>query len=253
MITDLDGVTIPWLQREFAAGTLTPLEVVDAYLDRIDRSLVNAVIALNPSARDEARTAPDGPLHGIPFLIKDNIAVSGLPTTAGSLALAASNPPDAPLITRLRAAGAIVLGKVNLSEWANFRSTRSTSGWSAVGGQTLNPHAFDRTPSGSSSGSGAAVAGSLCQVSIGTETDGSIISPSSVCGVVGLKPTLGTVPGDGVVPITRAPGHRRPAEPARRRRRDHPVRTDQFGATDPAGRRAPRRPARHLAPARPVS
>ena len=146
---------------------------------------------------------PRGPLHGIPILLKDNIATADrMMTTAGSLALAGVRPPkDAFIVDRLREAGAVILGKTNLSEWANFRSTHSTSGWSGRGGQTRNPYALDRNPSGSSSGSGAAIAANLCAAAIGTETDGSIVSPSSSNGLVGIKPTLGLVSRSGIVPI----------------------------------------------------
>ena len=142
-------------------------------------------------------------MHGIPVLIKDNIDTADkMETTAGSLALLGSKPAkDAFVVERLREAGAVILGKANLSEWANFRSTRSTSGWSGRGGQTKNPYALDRNPSGSSSGSAAAVAANLVAVAIGTETDGSIVSPASCCGVVGLKPTVGLVSRSGIVPI----------------------------------------------------
>ncbi len=211
---DLDPATIPRLHDALLAGTLDAVELTEAYLDRIaavDPS-VRAVLALHPDALSNARASAEryragdarGPLDGVPLLVKDNIAVTGLPTTAGSRALADSAPPDATLVRRLRAAGAVILGKANLSEWANFRCTRSTSGWSLIGGQTRNPHALDRSPSGSSSGSAAAVAASLAQVAIGTETDGSIVSPAAVCGVVGLKPTLGAVPGEGIVPVSSA-------------------------------------------------
>ena len=145
-----------------------------------------------------------GPLHGIPILIKDNIATADrMETTAGSLALVGSKPPrDAAIVARLREAGAVILGKTNLSEWANFRSTHSTSGWSGRGGQTKNPYALDRNPCGSSSGSGAAASANLCAVAVGTETDGSIVSPSSICGIVGIKPTVGLVSRSGIIPIS---------------------------------------------------
>lgn len=203
---------VPALQDALAAGAFSAVELVQHCLARIaaDDARVHAVLALDPSAADQAAAADArrragtvrGPLDGIPVLVKDNVATTGLPTTAGSRALAASRPADAPLVTRLREAGAVVLGKTNLSEWANFRSTRSTSGWSAVGGQTRNPHVLDRTTSGSSSGSAAAIAAGFAPLAVGTETDGSIVSPAGVCGVVGLKPTLGTVPGAGIVPIS---------------------------------------------------
>src|SRR5213079_2079678 len=170
---------------------------------------VNAVIEVNPEALAIAKAldaerqvkGPRGPLHGIPVLIKDNIDTHDrMTTTAGSLALAGSIAPrDAFLVERLRAAGAVVLGKTNLSEWANFRGSRSISGWSGRGGLTRNPYCIDRSPSGSSSGSASAVSANLCAVAIGTETDGSIVSPASYCGVVGLKPTVGLVSRTGII------------------------------------------------------
>ena len=174
---------------------------------RIDPA-INAVIALDPTAIKQARRidagGAKGPLVGVPVLIKDNIEMIGpLPTTAGSLALAANvTNRDAPLVARLRAAGAIILGKTNLSEWANIRSSHSISGWSAIGGQTRNPHALDRNPCGSSSGSGAAVAAGEVDYAIGTETDGSITCPASINGVVGFKPTVGLVSRTHIVPIS---------------------------------------------------
>ncbi len=197
-----------------AAGALTALELTDFYLDRIERlnPRLSAVIALDADgarsaarASDERRRdgAPLGPLDGVPVLIKDNIEAAGLPCTAGSRALLDSPPAaDAPLVARLRGHGLVVLGSTNLSEWANFRSTASTSGWSAVGGQTRNPFDPERNTSGSSSGSAAAIAAGLAPLTVGTETDGSIVSPAGVCGVVGFKPTLGRLPGAGIVPIS---------------------------------------------------
>jgi amidase len=208
--------TIDGLQAQMGAGRLTARALTDAYLRRIDTldrhgPQLRAVIELNPDAPviadalDAERRAGRvrGPLHGIPILLKDNIATTDrMETTAGSLALVGQRPSrEAPLVTRLRAAGAIILGKTNLSEWANFRGERSISGWSARGGQTLNPYALDRSPSGSSSGSAVAVAANLCVAAIGTETSGSIISPSAACGVVGFKPTVGLVSRGGVIPI----------------------------------------------------
>ena len=143
-----------------------------------------------------------GSLDGIPVLVKDNVQVSGMPTTAGSPALLDAQPPDAFIIARLRAAGAVILGKANLSEWANFRSAASTSGWSTIGGQAANPYALDRNPSGSSSGSAVAVAAGLAPLAVGTETDGSIVSPASACGIVGIKPTAGLVSRTGIVPVS---------------------------------------------------
>lgn len=192
------------------AGHFSAVEVTERYLERIRQldGAIRAVIELNPDALDIARkldaTQTRGALHGVPILIKDNIETADrMLTTAGSLALLDSRPQaDAPLVKRLRAAGAVLLGKTNLSEWANMRSTHSTSGWSARGGQTRHPHAPEYNPSGSSSGSAAAVAARMCAGAIGTETDGSIVSPASACGVVGLKPTLGRISGRGIVPIT---------------------------------------------------
>lgn len=209
--------TIDDLQQRMASGELTARALTAAYLERIaevDRAgpKLNAVIELNPDALaiaeqlDAERRAGHvrGPLHGIPILIKDNVAtVDKMETTAGSLALVGAKPPrDAHLVSRLRAAGAVILGKTNLSEWANFRGSNSTSGWSGRGGQTRNPYALDRNPSGSSSGSAAAVSANLCVVAIGTETNGSIVSPASVCGIVGVKPTVGLVSRAGIIPIS---------------------------------------------------
>ena len=200
------------LQQAMAAGTLTSAALTARCLDRIAalNPRLRAVITVSPeaaaeaAARDQQRSPGSGPLHGIPVLIKDNIAVAGLPATAGSPALLGAETGDSFLVGRLRAAGAVILGKANLSEWANFRSPRSSSGWSTLGGQAANPHALDRNPSGSSSGSGVAVAAGLAPLAVGTETDGSIVCPASACGVVGIKPTLGLVSRHGIVPISAA-------------------------------------------------
>lgn len=209
--------TIDELQRRMAAGELTARMLTHAYLERIaavDRSgpRLNAVIEVNPDALaiaaelDAERRAGKvrGPMHGIPVLLKDNIATADrMETTAGSLALVGVKPvSDAHIVSRLREAGAVILGKTNLSEWANFRGSNSTSGWSGRGGQTRHPYALDRNPSGSSSGSAVAVAANLCVAAIGTETNGSIVSPSSVCGIVGVKPTVGLVSRAGIIPIS---------------------------------------------------
>ena len=201
-----------------AKGSLSAEALTRGYLDRIERydrrgPKVGAVLALNPRALEDARALDAerhagklrGTLHGIPLLIKDNVETRDpMPTTAGSLALAsARHSQDAPMAAQLRAAGAIVLGKANLSEWANFRSSRSVSGWSGVGGQTRCPYDPTRNPSGSSAGPAAGAAANLCAVAIGSETDGSILAPASLNGLVGLKPTVGLVSGVGVVPITR--------------------------------------------------
>jgi amidase len=209
--------TLDDLQARLAAGTLTSRDLTAAYLARISQidhagPRLRSVIAVNPEALeiaarlDAERKAGRvrGPLHGIPVLIKDNLDTADrLATTAGSLALVGHRPPrDAHAVTLLREAGAVILGKTNLSEWANYRGQRSTSGWSARGGQTLNPYALDRNPSGSSSGSAVAVAANLCAVAVGTETNGSILSPASVCGIVGVKPTVGLVSRAGIIPIS---------------------------------------------------
>ncbi len=196
-----------------ASSAVSSAELTQALLSRIERlnPVLHAVIATAPDALEAARASDRrrsggsslGPLDGIPVLIKDNIEVAGLPGTAGSRALLASPPvADAALVSRLHAAGLVVLGAANLSEWANFRSTASTSGWSAVGGQTRNPHDTSRNTSGSSSGSAASVAAGLSTLAVGTETDGSIVSPSGICGVVGFKPTVGSIPTTGIVPIS---------------------------------------------------
>lgn len=212
-----DEATIEDLQARMNAGWLTSQDLTAAYLRRIaeiDRAgpKLNAVIELNPDALaiaaqlDEERKAGKirGPLHGIPVLIKDNIGTADrMETTAGSLALVGAKPAhDAHIVTRLREAGAVILGKTNLSEWALFRDGKARSGWSARGGQTLNPYVLNCSPSGSSSGSGVAVAANLCVVAVGTETDGSILSPASVNGIVGVKPTVGLVSRTGIIPIS---------------------------------------------------
>src|SRR5580658_3735698 len=204
--------TLAELQAVMASGDLSSEALTGFYLDRVDRlnPALHAVITVNldalaeAAASDAARAAdgPRGPLDGIPVLVKDNVQVAGMPTTAGSPALLSAEPGDAFLVTRLREAGAVIIGKANLSEWANFRSTPSTSGWSTLGGQTANPYALDRNPSGSSSGSAAGVAAGLAPLAVGTETDGSIVSPASACGVVGIKPTNGLVSRRGIVPIS---------------------------------------------------
>jgi amidase len=202
--------------ERLAAGSLSSEALVQAYLERIeamDRGgpALNSVIELNPDALADARALDAerqsgqvrGPLHGIPVLIKDNIDAVGMANSAGSLAMAGNRPArDAFIVERLRAAGAVILGKTNLSEWANFRSTRSSSGWSSRGGQTRNAYVLDRNPCGSSAGTGTAIAASLATVGVGTETDGSIICPSAVNGLVGLKPTVGLVSRSGIIPIS---------------------------------------------------
>jgi amidase len=210
--------SIPQLQRAMETKKLTSVALTKAYLERIEKidcrgPKINSVIELNPDAieiareRDKERKRGEsrGLLHGIPVLLKDNIDTGDkMLTTAGSLALMQTKAErDAFLVGKLRALGAVILGKTNLSEWANFRSSRSTSGWSARGGLTRNPYVLDRNTSGSSSGSAAAVAANLCSVAVGTETDGSILSPSSYCGIVGLKPTVGLVSRTGIIPISK--------------------------------------------------
>ena len=208
--------SIDQLQADMTARRASSADLVRAYLKRIDQldrrgPTLRSIIALNPQALAQARALDAerragrlrGPLHGVPVLIKDNIDTLEMPTTAGSLALKDNHTRrDAPVVARLRAAGAVILGKTNLSEWANIRSNSSMSGWSAVGGLVRNPYALDRTACGSSSGSGAAVAASLAAAAVGTETDGSVVCPASINGLVGLKPTLGLVSRTYVVPIS---------------------------------------------------
>ncbi len=214
---ELDEVSLADIASGLLQGKWTCSRLTELYLARInavDRNgpRLGAVVEVNPDAvalarqldRERKENRVRGPLHGVPILIKDNIETGdGMKTTAGSLALADWHAPqDAAVAMRLRAAGALILGKMNLSEWANFRSTHSTSGWSGRGGQTHNPYALDRNPSGSSSGSAVAVSASLCAGAIGTETDGSVTSPASINGIVGLKPTVGLVSRAGIVPIS---------------------------------------------------
>jgi amidase len=213
----LEEVTAAQLQEWMTSGRYTARQVAELYLrriDEIDRSgpTLRSVIEINPEAlaiadaldAERKATGPRGPLHGIPVLIKDNIDTADrMMTTAGSLALEGAKPAkDAALVQRLRAAGVVILGKTNLSEWANFRSSHSTSGWSGRGGQVKNPYALDRNPCGSSSGTGAAIAANLAAIGVGTETDGSIVCPSGANGLVGIKPTLGLVSGSGIIPIS---------------------------------------------------
>jgi len=213
----LEETSIPELAEAMASGKYTARSIAEAYLNRIediDRNgpTLRSIIELNPDAleiadvldQERKEKGARGPLHGIPLMIKDNIDTADkMATTAGSLALVGSKPPkDAFLVQQLRNAGAVILGKTNLSEWANIRSNRSTSGWSGRGGLTKNPYALDRNTSGSSSGSGAAVSANLCAAAVGTETDGSIVSPSSVNGIVGIKPTVGLISRTGVIPIS---------------------------------------------------
>ncbi len=256
-LVDADIAT---LQARMASGEATARSITEGYLARIAAlddagPQLAAVLAIAPDALAEAdrldaeRAAGRvrGPLHGIPVLLKDNIDAAGLPTTAGSLALASHVPArDAFLTARLRDAGAVILGKANLSEWANFRSTRSSSGWSSAGGQTRNPHALDRTPCGSSSGSAVAVAASLASVAVGTETNGSLLCPGSVNGIVALKPTVGLVSRDGIVPISPSQDT---AGPMARSVRDAAALLDALAAADPSDPAAGDAPA-NAAPGR---
>jgi amidase len=208
-----EETTIAELQAAMASGALTSRAISQAYLERIEAvdPLLRSVLETNPDVLEIAdvldaerrSNGSRGPLHGIPVLVKDNVDTADrMKTTAGSFALGGVTPVrDAFVVRRLRDAGAVILGKANLSEWANFRSTRSSSGWSARGGQCRNPYALDRSPCGSSSGSGVAVSTNLCAVAIGTETDGSIVCPASVNGIVGIKPTVGLVSRSGIVPV----------------------------------------------------
>jgi len=212
-----DEVSVADLQKQMTDGSLTSVALTEAYLARMDEidsagPMLRSVIERNPDARSIAQALDDerkagkirGPLHGIPVLVKDNIdSADKMMTTAGSLALVGTPAPrDAFIVERLRAAGVVLIGKTNLSEWANFRSSRSSSGWSGRGLQTRNPYVLDRNPCGSSSGTGSSIAASLAAVGVGTETDGSIICPSSLCGIVGLKPTIGLVSRSGIIPIS---------------------------------------------------
>ncbi len=211
---ELAETTIRQLSDAMAKGELTSVEIVSQYLERIDKSdgQLKSVVETDPDALDIARRLDEerrdkkslGPLHGIPVLIKENIETADkMKTTAGSLALLGAPTPkkDAFIVEQLSAAGAVIIGKTNLSEWANFRSSRSISGWSGRGGQTRNPYILDRTPCGSSSGTGAGISANMAAVGIGTETDGSIICPSSNCGLVGIKPTVGLVSRSGIIPL----------------------------------------------------
>lgn len=238
--------SITELGKMLREGRTTSRALVDAYLRRIERldragPRLNSVIAINPEARAQAAALDAerragrarGPLHGIPIVIKDNIETKDrMPTTAGSLALKNNvTERDAPLVARLRAAGALILGKTNLSEWANIRALRSTSGWSAVGGLTRNPYALDRNSCGSSSGSGAAPAASLAAAAIGTETDGSITCPAAINGLVGFKPTVGLVSRTHVVPISQSQDT---AGPMTRSVRDAALVLTAMAGADPA-------------------
>lgn len=213
---DWEELTIKDAQAAMGSGRLSARRLTEMYLERIERidrrgPALNSVIETNPEAvsiaegldRERKQGRVRGPLHGVPVLIKDNIDTADrMKTTAGSLALVdAKHAQDAFIVQRLRDAGAVIIGKTNLSEWANFRSTHSSSGWSGRGGQTRNPYALDRNPCGSSSGSGAAVSANLALVGVGTETDGSVVCPSGTCGIVGIKPTLGLVSRSGIIPI----------------------------------------------------
>lgn len=215
-VVDLDEMTVAEMQEGIRSGRFTARSLTDAYLRRIEATdkrgpALNAIIELNPDAfafadsldREWSEKRARGPLHGIPILIKDNIDTADrMHTTAGSLALAESIASrDAFIVQRLREAGAVILGKTNLSEWANIRSTHSTSGWSARGGQTRNPYVLDRNCCGSSSGTGAAIAANFAAIGVGTETDGSVVCPSSACGLVGIKPTVGLISRSGIIPI----------------------------------------------------
>jgi len=214
---NLDELTIADLQAKMKSGELTSKSITEFYLKKIDQldkkgPAINSVIELNPDAltlatqldRERSENKIRGPLHGIPILIKDNIDTADkMFTTAGSIALEGNHASkDAFIVSKLRESGAVLLGKTNLSEWANFRSNRSSSGWSSRGGQTKNPYALERNPCGSSSGSGAAVSANLCAVAIGTETNGSILCPASINGVVGIKPTVGLWSRSGIIPIS---------------------------------------------------
>jgi amidase len=242
---ELDEVSIADLQAGMNAGNFSSRSITEKYLARIDEidrqgPTVNSVIEVNPEAqaiaegldRERKEKKIRGPLHGIPVLIKDNIDTADkMQTTAGSLALLGSRPSkDSFVAQKLREAGAVILGKTNLSEWANIRSSHSSSGWSGRGGLTKNPYALDRNPCGSSSGSGAAVAANLCAAAIGTETDGSVVCPSSANGIVGIKPTLGLVSRAGIIPIAHSQDT---AGPMTRTVRDAAILLSALAGVDP--------------------
>ena len=245
---ELEEATIADLQSAMTAGRLTARSIVEQYTERIEEldrkgPELRHVIEVNPDARSIAETLDTerkagkvrGPLHGIPVLLKDNIDTADrMTTTAGSYALEGSIPlRDAFIAQRLREAGAVLLGKANLSEWANFRSTRSSSGWSGRGGQAKNPYVLDRNPCGSSSGSAGAVAANLCALAIGTETDGSIVCPAAMVGIVGLKPTLGLVSRSGIIPIAHSQDT---AGPMTRTVRDAAILLNALVGVDPRDR-----------------
>jgi amidase len=240
-----DEATISDLQARMKSGEISAQSLTQAYLERInavDKSGVglNSVIELNPDAisiaealdKERKEKGPRGPMHGIPVLIKDNIETSDrMQTTAGSLALVGSKPAqDSGVARKLREAGAVILGKTNLSEWANIRSSHSTSGWSGRGGLTKNPYALDRNACGSSSGSGAATSANLCTVAVGSETDGSIVCPSSANGIVGIKPTLGLISRSGIIPIAHSQDT---AGPMARTVRDAAILLGALAGSDP--------------------
>jgi amidase len=242
---ELEEITVSELQSRMETHNLTAERIVQLYLERIEAvdhsgPTLRSVIEINPDALaiarslDQVRQAkgPRGPLHGIPVLLKDNIDTNDrMQTTAGSLALLnAPAPADSFVAARLRAAGAVILGKTNLSEWANFRSTHSTSGWSGRGGLTKNPYALDRNPCGSSSGSGVAVSANLSALAVGTETDGSVVCPASINGIVGIKPTLGLISRLGIIPIAASQDT---AGPMARTVRDAAILLGVLAGTDP--------------------
>ena len=242
---ELDEITVADLQAAMASGKYSAQLLVEKYVSRIERADkagpgVNSVIELNPDAssiaagldRERKSGKVRGPLHGVPVLIKDNIDTADrMQTTAGSLALAGSKPVrDSFVAQKLRQAGAVILGKTNLSEWANIRSSHSTSGWSGRGGLTRNPYALDRNPCGSSSGSGAATAANFCALAVGTETDGSVVCPASANGLVGIKPTLGLISRSGIIPISHSQDT---AGPMARTVRDAAILLSVLAGSDP--------------------
>jgi amidase len=246
--SELEELTIADLQKAMTSGQFTVRALTEKYLARIEQidrrgPVMKSVIELNPDAlsiadtidRERKGKGARGPLHGIPLLIKDNIDTADrMQTTAGSLALMGSRPArDSFVAQKLREAGAVILGKTNLSEWANIRSSHSVSGWSGRGGLTKNPYALDRNPCGSSSGSGAAVAASLCALAVGTETDGSVVCPASANGIVGIKPTLGMISRAGIIPIAHSQDT---AGPMARTVRDAAILLNALAGADPRDR-----------------